>query len=127
MSDPISWYLAATLASQHFPYHGQNQFNPGIGIEARQGSWGTHVGEYLNSQSHPTYYALASWQPLRLGGLSAGVIGGFAHGYDRNKVPTVGPINIAAGGVVSYEYRGVGANILLEPNVAALQIKVRFQ
>jgi hypothetical protein len=117
-------YVVATLASVHYQYTGQNQFNPGLGIEAQRGDIALHLGEYRNSQSRTTEYLLCSWSPLHAHGFSAGVIGGLAHGYTRAQAPSIGPVNVLAGFGASYVYRKVGVNVLIEPKVIGFQMKV---
>lgn len=44
--------IAISFASLHFPYEGQNQFNPGVHLEAEN----VRAGLYINSRDRVTGY-----------------------------------------------------------------------
>lgn len=44
--------IAISFASMHFPYEGQNQFNPGVHLEAEN----VRAGVYINSRDRVTGY-----------------------------------------------------------------------
>lgn len=99
--------LVATLTSVHLPDRGFNQRNPGVGVQCDARNWAVAAGEYKNSFSRTTAYAIGAWLPLHAGSWSFGAAVGPATGYD---VPYMG-------GLMA-RYRpahGLGLNLLLAP------------
>ena len=106
-AEPTYW-LDTMVASQHFPDHGFNQSNPGIGIEADWTDWQIAVGTYRNSYDRQTNYAMVGFLPVHVGSASLGVVGGHATGY---AFPVIGAFEVA------YRSNSWGVNILAVPPV----------
>lgn len=130
-------YLAAMLGSFHYNVgcptaqcKPLNDFNPGVGIEVRKNDFAFGAGYYKNSYRRGSEYVLAGWQPLHAGPISAGIVGGAVTGYRDNETPTwgIGQAHISplGGALVSAEWHGLGANIIVTPFVTSLQFKVRL-
>ena len=108
--------LAVTLASRHFPDRNYNQRNPGVGLQCDAPDWLLAAGEYRNSFSRRTDYALAGWLPLHAGAWSFGAFAGPVTGY---KTPV-------AGGLIA-RYRSaapIGINLVLTPPAMKAQSTV---
>ena len=83
--------IGISLASLHFPYDGQNQFNPGLHLEAER----YRAGVYVNSREHITIYAGYAY-PLtqfRVGGVgfNLSIMGAVGTGY---KSPVIGGLEL---------------------------------
>ena len=108
-------YLSLTLGSYHFDRDKDyNERNLGIGYERHSGQWSFLTGYYKNSYYKDTVYLMAGYLPLRYENWRAGVVGGLVTGYESP---------FLAGGVVSYNGRRYGLNIILAPVAIALQVK----
>jgi hypothetical protein len=86
--------IAISYASLHFPYTDQNQFNPGIHLEAKN----ARAGVYLNSHDRVTGYVGYS---LSIGGtqvagvpINFGVLGALGSGY---RSPIIGGLELRVG------------------------------
>ena len=99
--------LAATLTSVHMPDRGFNQRNPGVGVECDARDWAVATGEYRNSYSRTTVYAIGAWLPLHVAGWSVGPALGPATGYD---LPWMGGLLARWRGAGS-----LGVNLILAP------------
>lgn len=133
------WWLVATLASKHVNVNDAlveeefNERNPGIGVEYHHSrDVILMAGEYKNSVSRTSWYAVAGYTPIHIGFVSIGAAGGLISGYpaynDGNPAP-------AAVGLVRAEGERIGANLILIPPIKAkfytpltigLQAKYRF-
>lgn len=114
-------WLTASVASYHIERHGQNQFNPGIGIEHQVGpSWRAVAGGYQNSSNNLTLYAGGVRSLYRFGPVQLGTMAALATGYSSKPIPIGGP-------VLSIEGKHAGVNVILIPaagGVFGLQLKV---
>jgi hypothetical protein len=86
--------ISLSLFSLHFPYTGQNQFNPGIHLEAEN----VRVGGYLNSRDHFTGYVGYSIPIARkeIAGVEykLGVLAALGSGYQS---PIIGGLEFMVG------------------------------
>lgn len=119
-------WLVATLASYHFQTRDLNEFNPGLGVEIPYANVRLVGGEYRNSFERTSWYAGATWTPLRWGPANVGIIGGVITGYTRHPaLPMVLP-------TVQIEGERIGMNVYYAPkikdgsSVVGLQFKVKF-
>lgn len=137
--DEGKWWVSATVASKHVNVNDAlveeefNERNPGIGIEYhyRQDVI-LLAGEYKNSVSRTSWYAVAGYTPIRVGFVSIGAAGGFISGYPAYNDAKPAP---AAVGLVRMEGERIGANLIFIPPIKAkfytpltvgLQVKYRF-
>lgn len=103
-------WLVVPLASLHAPRGDYEQINPGIGFErAYSARWSLGAGYYRNSHRGDSFYAGASYTPLRLAGWGLGTSLGLVSGY-RGVIPMIAP-------TVSYTYGGVGFSVLIAPPI----------
>jgi hypothetical protein len=110
-------YISTTIGSYHFDRDKDyNERNLGLGYERHSGQWSFLTGYYRNSYYKDTVYLMAGYQPfyLQFGNWRGGIVGGLVTGYDSP---------FLAGGVVSYNGRRYGLNIILAPVAIALQVK----
>lgn len=86
--------IAISLGSYHFDYHGQNQFNPGIHVEAEN----VRAGLYYNSLRRTTAYVGYSLPIARteIAGVSykLGVLAALGSGYNS---PVFGGLEFVVG------------------------------
>jgi len=84
--------------SHHFRRDGQHEdVNPGLGLQYRfTPAWGVIAGGYLNSDHHISEYAFGRWQPLSLGAVRLGAIGGLVNHYDHDNGRVRGALLFAA-------------------------------
>lgn len=77
------YFATVNLASKHFPYDGENEYNPGVGIGYKWGNdWGVEVGFYENSHKDQTVYGLALYEKeLGDSDFYVGAFGGLGTGY----------------------------------------------
>lgn len=116
-------WITASVASYHFKRHGQNERNPGLGVELQVDErWRVMGGAYDNSASRLTAYAGGLYSLTSVGPVRVGVMGGLFTGYGPAPVPVVGP-------VLSIEGRAAGANVVVIPGaggVIGFQLKFSF-
>lgn len=119
-------WLVLTCCAYHFQVRDLNEVNPGLGLEVPYREVRLVGGEYRNSFERTSWYAGATWTPLRAGPVRAGLIGGAITGYTRHPVlPMVLP-------TVQLEGDRVGANVFYAPrikdgsSVVGLQVKLKF-
>lgn len=130
---PISeLWLNAGFYSYHFQKDkGFNNQNWGLGGEYRYSTVSSIVaGSSYNSVRHTSHYAGWHWHPLALGPIHFGVVAGGVNGYPGANNGGWFPVVIPA---ASFEYKSVGANLILIPRVnnvvygaLSLQIKVKL-
>lgn len=130
---PISeLWLNAGFYSYHFQKDkGFNNQNWGLGGEYRYSTVSSIVaGSSYNSVRHTSHYAGWHWHPLALGPIHFGVVAGGVNGYPGANNGGWFPVVIPA---ASFEYKSVGANLILIPPVnnvvygaLSLQIKVKL-
>ena len=102
-----------------YTYHFQknrnlNDNNPGFGGEYRYTTTSSFVlGQFHNSDWKISDYAGWYWRPLNIGPVGLGAEIGAINGYPKFSnggwFPVLAP-------VVSYEYKSVGANLIIIPN-----------
>ena len=117
-------WLTTGMWSQHpnqDHYH-YNQTNYGIGLAYEVNPNLTYVvGEYENSLYQNSKYFGITNETYRIGDMHVGYLAGFVSGYTKTPKfqPMVAPM-------ASYEYRGVGINLIWIPSVVtAIQLKVK--
>jgi hypothetical protein len=87
--EPIT-AIGLSLASIHMPHNGQQQFNPGITLEAHD----IRAGIYRNSVRRTTAYIGYSYPLLETTHLRIGAFGALATGYS---VPVIGALEVRVG------------------------------
>lgn len=116
-------WAVASLRSYHFERRGQNERNPGLGIERELAPrWRLVAGGYENSSHDASFYAGAVYAPLARGDARLGVLGAAVSGYEDKPSAMVAAI-------VMLEGRRFGVNLGLIPaagGVLFLQAKVRW-
>ena len=115
------FWLETGGVSHHFHPANYNEGNWGPGITYRQLDIGVSVGEYRNSNRQWSHFAYAIWQPVHLGVVNIGVIGGVIDGYPRER-----SYRLAAVPMASYEFKRVGVDALVTTQAAALKFRVKF-
>lgn len=130
---PISeLWLNAGFYSYHFQKDkGFNNQNWGLGGEYRYSTTSSIVaGSSYNSVRRTSHYAGWHWHPLALGPIHFGVVAGGVNGYPGANNGGWFPVVIPA---ASFEYKSVGANLILIPRVnnvvygaISLQIKIKL-
>lgn len=130
---PISeFWLNAGFYSYHFQKDkGFNNQNWGLGGEYRYSTVSSIVvGSSYNSVRHTSHYVGWHWHPLALGPVHFGVVAGGVNGYPGANNGGWFPVVIPA---ASFEYKSVGANLILIPHVnnvvygaLSLQLKVKL-
>lgn len=74
--------IGVHVASQHFPYSGENNFNPGMYVGFRAGSiGGLVVGDYLNSINRNSFYIGKNFKLYEHGRFEAGIMVAAITGY----------------------------------------------
>jgi hypothetical protein len=129
----IEHWGGVTLGSRHFTADNERycESNPGVFYERRwaDGTRGFHVGYYRNSfckaerddRIDDTFYALYIYQPWRVWGWQAGGFAGPASGYRK------GNLTLLAGGLLTHRLtKDTAVQIIVNPAVAGLQLKIRF-
>lgn len=125
------FWLNPGFYSYHFEKNKQlNDSNFGLGGEYRFSTVNSlAAGVYKNSEWHTSHYVDWVWQPIALGPVRLGAAIGVIDGYPRvNKggwFPAVVP-------VASFEYKRVGANVVLIPTYkdklyGSLSLQVKFK
>jgi hypothetical protein len=133
-------WVDAMIGSHHIhPDKDFEEFNPGIGVECWIApQWALTAGYFRNSLSKPSLYGGGVWAPefahwgivrlAAMGGLISGYnYGGWGFGHDHTIGPVIAPL-------IMFDYRRVGANIILIPPIPSsdlpftigLQVKVKF-
>lgn len=116
--------MVGTVASYHFKRNGQNEFNPGIGVERGVSDrWRAIGGLYHNSSNKLTVYGGATYGIAHWGQWHAFSMGAVATGYDGNKPGIIGGVGLA------YEGQVGGVNVILLPGaggVLGFQVKSRW-
>ena len=130
---PISeLWLNAGFYSYHFQKDkGFNNQNWGVGGECRYSTTSSIVvGSSYNSVRRTSHYAGWHWRPLALGPVNFGLVAGGVNGYPGANNGGWFPMVLPA---ASFEYKRVGANLILIPHVSnvvygalSLQIKVKL-
>ncbi len=82
--------IGLSLGSIHFPHNGQQQFNPGITLEAHD----FRMGLYRNSVRRTTAYVGYSYPLYDSKELRIGVFGALATGYS---IPVIGAVEVRVG------------------------------
>ncbi len=82
--------IGLSLASIHMPHNGQQQFNPGITLEAHD----FRMGLYRNSVRRTTAYVGYSYPLYDSKELRIGVFGALATGYS---IPVIGALEVRVG------------------------------
>lgn len=82
--------IGISLASLHVPYNGQNQFNPGLHVEADN----VRAGVYYNSRSRITSYVGYSIPLYTTEGFRAGFLAALGTGYGS---PVIGGVELMVG------------------------------
>jgi hypothetical protein len=124
------WVLHLGGVSHHFRSDGSHEdFNPGLGLEYRlSAEWGVLGGAYLNSDSRVSEYAYLRWQPLAIGPVRLGGIGGVVNHYDENGGRVRGAAMLAA----SIDFERLNVALIGIPNIGnidgciSLQLGLRF-
>lgn len=132
-SKPIS---EVWLNPGFYSYHFQKNLdldnnNYGIGIEYRYSNINAvTAGKFRNSNRDDSLYIGWYWQPFAIGPIRLGAVVGALDGYRKMND---GGWFIAAIPAASYEYRSVGANLILTPSyrdqlhgALSLQVKVKL-
>lgn len=107
-----------------------NNDNYGLGAEYRfSTTMSATAGRFYNSDRRYSNYAGVYWQPIALGPLRLGAVGGAFNGYPRARNGGWFPAVIPA---ISYEYQRVGANIAVIPGYkdrlyGAISIQLKFR
>ena len=123
-------WITSTVRSYHMERKGYEEQNYGIGIERSLfGNTSLALGFYRNSERRDSVYGAAVYCPFtsRWGNWRGCGLAGGVTGYNE----TVAPL---AGGVLSYEGKEWGVNLLILPNkrgdftagVIAFQVKRRW-
>ncbi|MGL4576140.1 MAG: hypothetical protein ACRCV9_15265 [Burkholderiaceae bacterium] len=107
--------LTLHTASYHFDRAAQlNEVNPGLGVLRRHEAAFVAAGAYRNSLSNNSVYAAAGWQPVNIGGMRVGAMGGAVTGYRWKVAPL-------AAGVITVPLRlnghAVNIHCLLIPTI----------
>jgi hypothetical protein len=117
--------------SMHFQKNaGLNDSNTGLGIEYRYSSvHALTAGFFNNSDWQTSHYLGWYWQPMAIGPIRLGAVFGALDGYPKMQNGGWFPAAIPA---VSYEYRRVGANVLLIPGYkdrlyGSISIQLKFR
>lgn len=98
-----------------------NETNAGMGLRYTfSEQWSVQAGAYNNSTEKQTVYALATWTPLQLGPVRAGLFAGVATGYT---VPVIGGAAVELGPVT---VRVVPKVRNATPLVVAVEVGVPF-
>ncbi len=110
-----SWHT--NESQMHF-----RQNNDGIGLSFEMpGDINVVAGTYMNSDNRRSNYFGVMYQPLNLGGVHIGILGGVVGGY------SLGKLTVAVIPMASYEYKWVGINLFWYPGIlTAAQLKVRI-
>lgn len=108
-------WLNAGFYTYHFQSNLQlNDNNLGFGGEYRYSTTSSVVmGEYHNSDWGTSDYAGWYWRPIAIGSIGLGAEMGIIDGYPKFSNGGWFPVLIP---VASYEYKNVGANIIVIPN-----------
>jgi hypothetical protein len=132
-STPVSeLWLNAGFFTYHFQSNLQlNDNNLGFGAEYRYSTTSSIVlGEFHNSDWGTSDYAGWYWRPLAIGSVSLGAEMGVIDGYPKFSNGSWFPVLIP---LASYEYKNIGANIIVIPNYKqqmhggiSLQFKVKL-
>jgi hypothetical protein len=122
-------FVTVSIASYHFDRSGDHcEVNPGIGIETDVAKdIRFHAGGYHNSNCRPSGYFCGSYTALTLGNWKAGSALCAFTGYHKEKrvdgkTEREDKELIAPLGVVSYERKTWGINILIVPPEKLLSI-----
>lgn len=132
-SDPVNeFWLNAGFYTHHFQSNLQlNDNNLGIGGEYRYSTTSAVVlGEFQNSDWGRSDYVGWYWRPLAIGSIGLGAEWGLIDGYPKFSNGGWFPVVVP---VASYEYKNIGANIIVIPSYKeqmhggiSLQIKVKL-
>jgi hypothetical protein len=123
-------WLNPGFYSYHFQRSkGLNDNNIGLGGEYRYSTTSSiSLGVYENSDNLTSHYIGWYWQPLAVGSVRIGAVVGLIDGYHTWS----GDWFIAAIPAASFEYKNIGANLLLIPGFQdklygsiTLQLKIR--
>ena len=107
-----------------------NENNFGIAYEHDNGNFLETIGYYNNSLRVNSDYALVGYEPIKLGSVKLGVIGGVITGYKYKSAPFVPAI----GAIATYNTSFGGINLIATPNYKSmgvygflgLQLKIKF-
>lgn len=131
-ADCVRDWVGINTISRHIqPSRKYNEENWGVFYECRRDQdWSYQLGYYENSFNRTTAYGLVMYQPwvflgARLGGFAGGGTGYREKEVDGKDVPT-GGLSPLAGGILSYERKNVGLNLIVATSVVGLQLKVSF-
>ena len=117
-------WLTMNFASYHTERRGQNEWNPGIGVEhAVDRNWRLAGGLYHNSHADASLYGVVTHTPFRQGRVGVGYMAGLATGYKKEPCPLVAAL-------VAYEGREMGLNVGLIPadsGTLFFQLKMRLR
>jgi len=117
--------------SMHFQKNiGLNDSNAGLGIEYRYSPVNALTAGFFNNSDWQTSHYLGwYWQPMALGPIRVGAVLGALDGYPKMQNGGWFPAAIPT---LSYEYRRVGANVLLIPGYkdrlyGSVSIQLKFR
>jgi hypothetical protein len=117
-----SW-VTASVTSYHLERKGQNEVNPGLGLERPIApALRAVAGGYVNSSNNLSLYGGVVYGAWALGPARLGALAALATGYDARPVLIGGP-------ALSLEGRELGVNVLFIPagrGVIGVQLKRRW-
>lgn len=131
-SEPLSeLWMNVGFYSRHFQRDkGLNDRNPGLGVEYRFSTVSSlTAGRFYNSDREYSNYVGLYYQPIALGALRLGLVGGAFNGYPKHEN---GDWFLAALPVASIEYRRIGVNLAVIPSYkdrlyGALSLQLKFK
>jgi hypothetical protein len=129
---PMSqFWLDSGFATYHFDRSRDlNGRNVGLGAEYRfRGDLTLTAGRFYNSDREYSNYAGAIWQPLSIGPVRLGAVGGVFNGYPHMRNGGWFPALIP---VLTLEYRRVGVNFGIVPTYkdrlyGGLSVQLKFR
>lgn len=119
------------LISYHFDQGKDfNAFNYGLGAEYRFSSVASlTLGSFRNSNYHPSTYIGAYWQPVAVGPVQVGLVGGVFNGYATTNNGGWFPAVLPA---LTVEGDWIGLNLMIIPTIpnrvsGSLSFQVKFK
>lgn len=86
--------IAISYASLHFPYTGQNQFNPGIHLEAENARAGVYINSYDRVTGYVGYSLPLTSKNIAGVPVRVGLLGALGSGY---RSPVIGALELRVG------------------------------